>query len=426
VQQRIPWLVVAFLGVAVAWLGWQNLELRRRAETREVQRRQELGELEARLEAARRVTPARLSAIERDPDAASARDAVPAAPEPEQPVVDVESWRARLAQAPDDWRYGLAVIRDLVELPPDQALAHFRELWPTMSVPHKEQSLKPFIRGGHEHALAALDLAARDEALSVQERAFGYLEEIAFADFSLDYNEYLAFADRFAGAPLAEVMSTCGREFIGRLAVLSPDEVAVVLDDLGEGDWDMAAKAGIDLRAVMRDAGGLEVIEGCLAAGSPEAARAALALARELQPDEDWMRASILPLLEAGPELGLAGSAARLFARPDCRWAVEPLLDIVARRAALRPGGRVDSNAVEVCQALASIGDARAIPAMIALIDSDNTHDTIHGVGGRGLAKLTGVSYDESHDGAWWHEWWASNQARLPAEVRGLLIPTFQ
>lgn len=200
-QQRIPWLVIAVLGVAVAWLGWQNLELRARAETREVQRRRELGELEARLEAARRVTPARLSAIELDPDAASARDAVPAAPEPEQPVVDVESWRARLAQAPDDGRHGLAVIQDLVELPPDQALALFRELWPTMSVPHKEQSLKPFIPGGHEHALAVLDLAARDEALSVQERAFGYLEEIAFADFSLDYNEYLAFADRFAGAP---------------------------------------------------------------------------------------------------------------------------------------------------------------------------------------------------------------------------------
>lgn len=46
------------------------------------------------------------------------------------------------------------------------------------------------------------------------------------------------------------------------------------------------------------------------------------------------------------------------------------------------------------------------------------------GVGYFGLGKLTAVTYAESHDGPWWRQWWQTNRARFPVEVRRLEIPT--
>lgn len=67
--------------------------------------------------------------------------------------------------------------------------------------------------------------------------------------------------------------------------------------------------------------------------------------------------------------------------------------------------------------------DARAVPTLIGLIEADNTHETIYGVGYFGLNPLTGVDYDETHDGAWWRAWWKENRVRFPHEARSLEIP---
>ncbi len=72
---------------------------------------------------------------------------------------------------------------------------------------------------------------------------------------------------------------------------------------------------------------------------------------------------------------------------------------------------------------LAEDKDPIAIPTLIAVIDADNSYDTIYGVGYFALGELTGVKYDESHDGKWWREWWEKNKARYPEEVRKLEIP---
>ena len=76
-----------------------------------------------------------------------------------------------------------------------------------------------------------------------------------------------------------------------------------------------------------------------------------------------------------------------------------------------------------VAGTLATHDDPRVIPTMIAVIDADNTYDTVYGVGSFGLGRLTGVEYDESHDGAWWRRWWEKNRQRFPEAVRALEIP---
>src|SRR5262245_50920393 len=106
----------------------------------------------------------------------------------------VEHWLARFNEAPDDWRHGWQVAEEIAALPPDEALAIMTGVWPHLSVPVKEQVLKPFVfDGGHVHALKVLDLAATDAALSVQSRAFTYLQSYAFRDFSTDYEAYRAW-----------------------------------------------------------------------------------------------------------------------------------------------------------------------------------------------------------------------------------------
>jgi beta-lactamase regulating signal transducer with metallopeptidase domain len=64
-----------------------------------------------------------------------------------------------------------------------------------------------------------------------------------------------------------------------------------------------------------------------------------------------------------------------------------------------------------------------AIPALIGVIDADNSYDTIYGTGWFALTKITGVPYSPFHDGAWWRRWWEKNKVRYPESIRNTPIP---
>jgi predicted esterase len=79
----------------------------------------------------------------------------------------------------------------------------------------------------------------------------------------------------------------------------------------------------------------------------------------------------------------------------------------------------------QMAKAIGEQGDPRAIPTLIGFIEADNTYDTVYGVGYFGLSRLTGVKYDESHDGAWWRKWWEDNKKTLAKDAQALEIPKF-
>jgi hypothetical protein len=54
---------------------------------------------------------------------------------------------------------------------------------------------------------------------------------------------------------------------------------------------------------------------------------------------------------------------------------------------------------------------------MIQVIELDNTYGTIYGVGYYGLGRLTGVTYDQSHDGKWWRTWWEQNKSKYVSHL---------
>ena len=63
------------------------------------------------------------------------------------------------------------------------------------------------------------------------------------------------------------------------------------------------------------------------------------------------------------------------------------------------------------------------IPTVIALIDADNTYQTVYGFGYFALKDVTGVAYSKHHDGAWWKRWWEKNRDSMPAHLRNQDIP---
>ncbi len=99
---------------------------------------------------------------------------------------------------------------------------------------------------------------------------------------------------------------------------------------------------------------------------------------------------------------------------------VERLVDELHRR--LVAGGG-EAAMYGPSQKIAERADPRTIPMLIGVIDADNTHDTIYGVGYFGLGNVTGVRFDSRHDGPWWRAWWERNKGRYPAEAQAGPIP---
>jgi hypothetical protein len=300
-------------------------------------------------------------------------------------------------------------------------------IWAQLPIAHREQALKPFVfHGGHVHAVAILDLGATDPEPSVRARAFEYLRHYAYRDFSEDPQAYYAWAERFASEPLDFVLRQNAAEMVARLSALDgralERELRVLArPDLGNGDV-----AGLDLAGVFRDCGAVEMTRRWLLEGSPETQRTALRWMGALDLDEAVQRALVLPVLQ-DPDAydpGVVAEACSALGRRGNTWAVEPLVER-ALQILERPDASRHSDTWSIAQALAEIGDARAVPALIGMIVEDDSYETIYGLGWFGLTELTGVYYDESHDGAWWLEWWSRNRQDLPAEVRHTDVPSF-
>ncbi|HKE01146.1 MAG TPA: HEAT repeat domain-containing protein, partial [Planctomycetota bacterium] len=140
-----------------------------------------------------------------------------------------------------------------------------------------------------------------------------------------------------------------------------------------------------------------------------------------VKPDETTLRRVLLPLLESD-DVAVVSAACTALGTAGGEWPVRELTEFMKRRLAK------DSNPASVSFAVGTaLGELRAlsaIPTLIALIRADDTYATKYGLGYFALEKLTGVRYDESHDGAWWTAWWEKNKHRLPPEVARLEIPT--
>jgi len=367
-----------------------------------------------------------------EPARDAATSSTPPTPDDDPAVDPVAYWLARFHEAPDDWRHGWSVAAEIEKLPPDEALAVMTGVWPHLTVAVKEQALKPFVFGtGHPHALKLLDLAARDASLSVQSRAFTYLKNYAFVDFASDYAAYQEWSTRWSDRPVDEVLTAGARKLASDLLNLAPQQLALRLAELERLDLDTGEPYGLDLAATIREAGGLQGLATALSLDDADAVRTALRWSKTLEADEAWLRAHVLPAVLA-PETvdqNAVGDYLSALGRADCGWAQPALLAHLERIGSAPPvdpltgadqaSGVVTTGAFDAARALADIGDPAAIPALIDVLANDRSGELGYAIGHFGLSKLTGVTWHESQDAAWWLDWWEKNRERLPAEVRG-------
>ena len=329
-------------------------------------------------------------------------------------------WLARFNGA-ESWRDGITIGQEIAELPPDEGLAILREIYHAIEKTElRQQLLKPFVfHGGHPKAVDILHLAATDPEMEVQSWAFGYLEPYALRDFASDYAAYEDWHARTADRPLADVLRTSARDACERLATLSSDEVARELARIDKADPRIGRAAGVDVLGLYAEVGLMDQVAGWIADPNPQLVDAALDWVGELPLERDYLERHVLPRFEregADKEVLLHG-VCRLLGRAGNDWAAPVLLDMLEDE-------QVDTHShVSVYSALGDIGDPSVLPALIAaFVESDDPQERYH-VGHFALADLTGVSWDESQDAAFWLAWWDANQNRLPVELRGTQLP---
>jgi RNA polymerase sigma factor (sigma-70 family) len=346
------------------------------------------------------------------------------------PQADIDYWLARFNEAPDDWRHGLAVTNEVAKLSPDEALRVMTAVWPHLGPMVKEQALKPFLL--HVHALRILDLAATDTALTVQGRAFTYLKNYAFQDFGNDYQAYLDWASKYRDAPLGDVLIANARELVADLLVLSPKDLADRIRGFGRLDLKAGDFVRIDLAQEMREAGALTLLAACMQLEDLKAVSLALEWSASVKVDELWLRSWVMPLIQNSPdasrrpadaELGVLQASFLALSRPECKWAREPLVEYLRRVSAIKSEGEPTYSAASIAaRALAQIGDPAAVPAMIEILVNDRSGALGYDLGYHGIARMTGVKWQESYDGAWWLDWWERNRMRFPPEVQAISI----
>jgi hypothetical protein len=185
---------------------------------------------------------------------------------------------------------------------------------------------------------------------------------------------------------------------------------------LGFNDRDARRTAMRWARALDRTAEVRALLVRWLDSTDPELVSAALGFLNQTDPDEEFLRSRILPIVEqrAAHDRQVVSRAIDLLGKKGNDWAIPTLLNVLTEKSA-----NGEKPWFAVSGALGTIGNSEVIPTMIAVIGADNTYDTVYGVGYFGLGKLTGVSYD----GAFWLAWWEANKGRLPDDVANMPIP---
>jgi dienelactone hydrolase/HEAT repeat protein len=330
----------------------------------------------------------------------------------------------------DNWRRAFAIGNQLAQMPPEKSWAILQANW--SKIPNyeaRQQILKAFIFPNpsgkpHPRVLDVLHLGMTDPEPQVRAWAATYLHGIAFQDFAEDSTAYAAWRERSAGRDVTEVAAEGAAAWVLRLKAAKGDEIKVHARSVRAVRNDLARIPAARDAAIK--AGALDVATTWLRQHADDRDGDVVVGARDLltalRPDEAYLKSVILPMLDANNPAEMRRAAIQVLGRADNRWAVDPLLAVLRETVTSTDKGR-RSMIWDVAQALAEIGDPRAIPDMIAAIAHDDTYDTVYGVGYFGLSKITGVRYDETHNGQWWRQWWERERMRFPEPARSSPIP---
>jgi predicted esterase len=352
-----------------------------------------------------------------------------------------ESWGQRLVGLRDHMHTAFSVGPELTLLPPEEGLAVVQQAWPRIKIQEvKTGILKAFAFGKalapkkHPKILAVLHLGMTDPDPEIQRYAASYLQEYAKEDFTGAPDRYAAWYRQFGDKSPEEVIRLNNARV--------PDNLKEQLEEMSD-----AFRAG-EIRTVQSLAAKI---------GETEHPYAIPTLIGVIDADNSYDTVYGVGYFGLRHPTGVSYSpyhdgawwrrwwetnkakfpkeVARLtipeFPKTEHGKTHEPFPeDMDSLEGKLRflhrvLAGDARTELSDLAREIAEHKNPAAIPVLIGLIEADNTYDTIYGVGYFGLGELTGVTYEESHDGKWWRRWWNENKAKYPAEVRNIPIPDF-
>jgi predicted esterase len=309
------------------------------------------------------------------------------------------------------------VVRDLLEIDPEIGFLALKDSWKQVRSPEaKTALLNTFLASANPHLVEITYLGATDANFNVQNFALNVAESICFRSFTDDYNAYLTWYKTAQARPLTQVLNEGIEEYVKRYKQADDGTRELLLSQLVNRNFSATTRIAKARRKAVLESGLMDALAKGMEPVSPlNLQQLSFQLCRGLRPNEAFLRKVILPLCRKDQLVTTRMQAIGLLGAPENSWAVPELLKMAVEEYP-------DQLFFNFGQVLGMIGDAQAIPTLIALLDADNTRESALSIGSV-LAQITGVFVNEAHDAAWWKNWYNKNRLRLPENLRDTPLP---
>ena len=316
-----------------------------------------------------------------------------------------------IARAQDSYQLNL----ELSKAKPEEAFEIVRDNWKNLAgAAAKQTLLYVFVRSDNPHMLDMLDMGINDSNATVQYQAYDLLQNFAYRNFINDPAVYKAWRDGVAGKPLAEIVTTGCTAFVKQYLKADDIERTSLLNILMRLEFgDTSELAKLRRRAAI-DAGILNALENALRPPVPSNPTM-IYVVRNLQPDEAFVKRTILPLTSKNSPQYIRYAAASILGTVKSVWASDMLFNMLM-------DDYPSADSWIFMQALSTATDPHLIPKMIALLEADDSQETAQ-ILGFALRRLTGNKVAGMHDGGWWHIWWDRNKTDFAEDVRSVSYP---
>ncbi len=341
---------------------------------------------------------------------------------------DAAPWVARLNQDQSPAELELAA-RELAANQQLATLTFVRSAWPGLTPAARQALLNALVlpaprnpAPAHPNVYEIIELATADRDPAVQQAGVRAAEIWAFRDFATNPAALTDWLNQRRGSVPMPSVRNDATLYAVQLTISPPADPLASMEVLRRSS--ALPRAFAEVRQGLIEGGILELWAAWFTDPATDEAlmRSSLELTAVVDPPQPFFDRYVYPLVERTRPTKIRQSAILAIAQPGRTWATPLIVRLL--NSSLNDPTEFHNMLWTLAAACARIRDHSTIPTLIAIINADNTHHSIYGVGHFGLAPLTGVKYDESHDGAWWTNWWNTNRASLPANARDLELPT--